>query len=109
MTAVIVAAVVAVILLYIIYSTVEFGMLYKVFGVLYIEVVTIMTAIALGNLFAKGTLFWTMFAVGAVLFTASDVMMVLNARIRNGFLRFMNLSLYYVGQLLIALSLYFIE
>ena len=100
---------VAAVILYIIYKNVELDKLYKAFGVFYIGVVSIMTAIAVGNVIHDGSAFRIWFAVGAVLFTVSDVIMVLNGRIHDAFLRVMNLSLYYVGQLLIALSMFFIE
>ena len=51
-----------------------------------------------------------MFAAGAFLFLVSDIVLILNTfGPKSKFsLRVTNLSLYYVGQLLIALSLLFV-
>lgn len=83
---------------------------FKIFGIVYIGVICLMTAVAAGNAiacsWATGSL---MFFVGAVLFLASDVIMIFNTfgtRQRQS-LRTANLTLYYLGQLLIALSLLF--
>lgn len=84
--------------------TVEAKRAFKVFGVAYIGAVVLMTAVAGGNIEGKGGL---MFFIGAVLFAASDVVLIFNTftkKQRFG-LRVTNLMLYYTGQLLIALSL----
>lgn len=87
---------------------------FKIFGILYIGVISLMTAVAGGNLFtapdgqagATGSL---LFFIGAVLFLASDVIMIFNTfgKQQRQALRTSNLLLYYAGQLLIALSLLF--
>lgn len=88
---------------------------FKVFGILYIGVISMMTAVAAGNCAAAlnsnpagitGSLF---FFLGALLFLASDVIMILNTfgKETRQSLRTSNLLLYYAGQLLIALSLLF--
>ncbi len=87
---------------------------FKIFGVLYIGVISLMTAVAAGNLLAAlgasadatGSL---LFFIGAVLFLLSDVIMILNTfgKQQKQVLRTSNLLLYYAGQLLIALSLLF--
>lgn len=81
---------------------------FKIFGIVYIGVVVLMTAVA-ASLFImqpESTRF-LMFMIGAILFTASDVVLVFNlfGKTKHKALRATNLSLYYLGQLLIALSL----
>ena len=70
-----------------------------------------MTSIAIGNCITSG--FETsalLYALGAVLFTVSDVVLIFNTFGKESkfSLRITNLSLYYIGQLLIAGSLFFI-
>ena len=84
---------------------------FKLFGILYIGIISLMTAVAAGNLIAAsgnatGSL---LFFLGATLFLASDVIMILNTfgKQQRQSMRTSNLLLYYVGQLLIALSLLF--
>lgn len=84
---------------------------FKIFGILYIGVISLMTAVAAGNLLtavgdSTGSL---LFFLGAVLFLASDVIMILNTfgKQQRQVLRTSNLLLYYAGQLLIAISLLF--
>lgn len=90
---------------------------FTLFGVVYIGVISLMTAVAAGNFLsvvaqaaltpaAVGSL---LFLLGALLFLASDVIMILNTfseRQRQP-MRTANLLLYIMGQLLIALSLSF--
>lgn len=107
---ILIGAVVAAVLLIIMYKTMNLKMAFKIFGIFYIEAVVIMTAIAIGNRIAVNSAFRTWYAVGAVLFTISDVVMIFNTfgKTQKFFLRIMNLSLYYVGQLLIAISIFLI-
>lgn len=107
---IIIGAIIAAVLLVVIYKTMEVKPAFQIFGFFYIEAVVIMTAIAIGNRIAVDSAFRTWYAVGAVLFTVSDVVMIFNTfgKTQKFFLRIMNLSLYYVGQLLIAASLFFV-
>lgn len=81
------------------------------FGIVYVVIVLLMTACAAGLLilqpFNYGHL---LFAAGAVLFTVSDVILVFHmfGRNKRRSLRALNLSTYYAGQILIALSLLFL-
>ncbi|MBQ4011772.1 MAG: hypothetical protein II602_04430, partial [Erysipelotrichales bacterium] len=61
----------------------------------------------IGNVLTLGTPFTKLFALGAVLFLISDIVLILNTFGKESkfSLRIVNLSLYYIGQLLIALSL----
>lgn len=107
---IIAGAIIALILLVVIYKTMEVKPAFQIFGLFYIEAVVIMTAIAIGNRISVDSAFRTWYAVGAVLFTVSDVVMIFNTfgKTQKFFLRIMNLSLYYVGQLLIAASIFFV-
>lgn len=93
-----------------IFKTLTVKLAFKIFGVLYIGAIVLMTAVAIGNVIAApGTAAW-MHAVGAVLFTLSDIVLIFNTfgKTQKFSMRITNLSLYYLGQLMIAGSLYFI-
>ena len=82
----------------------------RAFGVVYLAVVVVMFGCAA----ALAILHWgegcsLLFALGALLFLISDFVLVFNlfGRKKHPSLRAINLSLYYVGQLLIALCLLF--
>ena len=103
---------VAAILLAVIFKTFEVKLAFKIFGILYLGAVILMTSIAIGNCITSG--FETsalIYAIGAVLFTVSDVVLIFNTFGKESkfSLRITNLSLYYIGQLLIASSLFFIQ
>lgn len=93
-----------------IFKTLTVKLAFKLFGVLYIGAIVLMTAVAIGNvLTAPGTAAW-MHAIGAVLFTLSDIVLIFNTfgKEQKFSMRITNLTLYYWGQLLIAASLFFI-
>ncbi|MBR6472797.1 MAG: lysoplasmalogenase [Firmicutes bacterium] len=80
---------------------------FKIFGVVYIGAIMLLNCVAIGNLIAAPSGFNGLFALGAVLFLISDIVLILNTfgkEFRQS-LRITNISLYYAGQLLIALSL----
>ena len=106
--AVIIGAALAAGLLYYIFKTMEVKKAFKIFGVVYLGAVIIMTCLAIDGAIMGGTSAW-IFAVGAVLFTLSDIVLIFNtfSGVTKFSLRITNLSLYYLGQLLIALSLYY--
>ena len=84
---------------------------FKIFGIVYIGAIMLLNCIAIGNLIVSPSAFTAVFAAGAVLFLLSDIVLILNTfgkETRQG-LRVMNISLYYVGQLLIALSLLYLR
>lgn len=104
-------AVLAVILLTIIFKSFELKIAFKIFGVLYIGAVCLMASYSIGNAITAGfTTNTLLYAIGAVLFLVSDVVLIFNTfgPTQKFSLRITNLSLYYLGQLLIASSLYFI-
>ena len=80
---------------------------FKIFGVFYIGAIVILNCVAIGNLITTPGVFTGLFAAGALLFLISDIVLILNTfgSETKFSLRITNLSLYYIGQLLIALSL----
>jgi uncharacterized membrane protein YhhN len=80
----------------------------KHFGIVYLIVVFFMASCALGLLpVDAANAGYRLFATGAVLFAASDVLLVFHlfGKKRRPAFRAMNLSLYYLGQILIALTI----
>ena len=80
---------------------------FKIFGVFYIGAILILNCVAVGNLISAPSAFTGVFAAGAVLFLLSDIVLILNTFGSESkiSLRITNIGLYYIGQLLIALSL----
>lgn len=104
-------AALTVVILKIIFSRITADKKLKIFGVFYIGAVTVMTVIAAGAFFSELRSFSLCFLLGAVLFLASDIILILNTfggKTKIS-LRAANISLYYVGQLLIGLSLQFLK
>ncbi|MDD4312258.1 MAG: lysoplasmalogenase family protein [Eubacteriales bacterium] len=89
-------------------SRIEVDGAIKVFGIVYLCVVFLMACVALTLfLLQPQNLGRAIFALGGVLFAASDVLLVLGQfgkRSYRGF-RALNLSLYYVGQVCICLTI----
>ena len=83
---------------------------FKIFGVFYIGAIVLLNCVAIGNLLAAPSAFTGLFAAGAVFFLVSDIVLILNTfgSETKQSLRVTNIALYYVGQLLIALSLRFL-
>ena len=82
---------------------------FLIFGIVYLGVIVIMTAVAIGNAIAVQETFRILFALGAVLFTISDVVLIFNTFGEKTVFskRILNLSCYYIAQLLIAISIFF--
>ena len=83
---------------------------FKIFGVFYIGAIMLLNCVAIGNLITSPSAFTALFAAGAVFFLVSDIVLILNtfgAQTKQS-LRVTNISLYYIGQLLIACSLLFL-
>ncbi len=96
-------------LLIYIFKTMDVKPAFKIFGVFYLGAVFIMSAIAIGiTIFIPSTRS-LVYAVGAVLFTASDVVLIFNtfSGVTKFSMRITNLLLYYIGQILIAVSLFY--
>lgn len=92
-----------------IYKRIIASITLRIVGVIYIGIITFLNTSAIGNLILNPGTFTALFAFGAVLFLASDILLILNTfgpkHKRN--IRIIHLSLYYLGQVLIALSLTF--
>lgn len=90
-----------------IFARIEAKPAFKIFGVFYIGAIVIMNCVALGVLLAGPSAHAVVYMLGAVLFFISDVVLILNTfgGTSQFSLRVTNISLYYLGQLLIALSL----
>lgn len=93
-----------------IFKTLTVKLAFKIFGILYIGAIVLMTAVAAGNVICDPTTAAWMHAIGAVLFTLSDIVLIFNTfgPEQKFSMRITNLSLYYLGQLFIAFSLFFI-
>ena len=107
---ILIGAVLTAILMMWIFKQITAKKAFKIFGVFYIGAIMILNCVAIGNLISAPSTFTGIFAAGAVLFLISDIVLILNTfGPKSKFsLRVTNLSLYYVGQLLIALSLKFL-
>ena len=84
---------------------------FKIFGVVYIGAVVLLNCAAVTQLIESPSSFAMAFFIGAALFLISDVVLILNTfgrQSRFG-LRITNIGLYYLGQILIALSLFFMK
>lgn len=84
---------------------------FKIFGVVYIGAIVLLNCVAVGNLIASPSAFTAVFAAGCVLFLVSDIVLILNTfgKETKQTLRNTNIGLYYLGQILIALSLLFLK
>lgn len=79
----------------------------RAFGIVYVGAITVLNSVAIATMLAVPTTFSAIFVLGALLFLVSDVVLILNTfgGEESFELRVTNLTLYYLGQLLIALSL----
>ena len=107
---VVIGSILATLILTWIFKTLTVKIAFKVFGIFYIGAVVLMTCVAIGNVISIGSLSSMMYAIGAVSFTLSDIVLIFNTfgSEQKYSMRITNLSLYYLGQLLIACSLFFI-
>lgn len=94
-----------------IFSKITVAMAFKIFGIVYIGAIMLMNSVAFGILISAPSKHSMIFFTGALLFLISDIVLILNTfgPKQQQRLRVMNLSLYYVGQLLIGLSLQFLQ
>ena len=102
-----IGAVVAWLLLRWVFSQIDAPKAFKIFGVFYIGVISIMNVMAIMALFAMPSARTLVFMVGALFFLASDLILIINnfGPEQRFSLRIANLMLYYVAQLLIAISI----
>ena len=105
--AIIAGVVLAAVLLIWIFSKIEAQKAFKIFGIFYIGAISIMNTCAFKLVLEAATPGRIMFLIGAISFLISDVVLILNTfgKQTKFSLRITNLSFYYIGQLLIALSL----
>ena len=82
---------------------------FKIFGVFYLGAVFIMMCIAIGIAVFTPSKRSIIYCIGAILFTLSDVILIFNtfSGVSTFGRRIANLSLYYIGQILIAVSLFY--
>ncbi|MBQ3802835.1 MAG: lysoplasmalogenase [Oscillospiraceae bacterium] len=94
-----------------IFSKITAKKAFKIFGVFYLGAIMLLNCVAVSNLVSAPSAFTGLFAVGALLFLISDIVLILNTfGPKSKFsLRVTNLSLYYIGQLLIAWSMLFVK
>lgn len=90
-----------------IFSQIEAVGALKLIGVFYVGIVVILNCLALSALLARPGTQQLVFLAGTLLFLVSDVILILNTfggdpQFKR---RIVNLTLYYLGQILIALSL----
>lgn len=91
-----------------IFTQIEAQKAFKIFGIFYIGAIVIMNCFAVTNLIQDITnTRYIIFVIGAISFLISDIVLILNTfgKTTKFSLRITNLSLYYIGQLLIAISL----
>ena len=83
---------------------------FKIFGVVYIGAIVLLNCTAFINMVTAPSAFTMIFFAGALLFLVSDIVLILNTfgSSPRFSLRVTNLSLYYIGQILIALSLMYL-
>lgn len=103
-----IGAVLAAVLLTYIFKTMDVKLAFKIFGVFYLGAVIIMTVMAMDVAMVMQNVRSIEYAIGAVLFTVSDIVLIFNTfsgKTRFS-MRITNLSLYYIGQLMIAFCLF---
>lgn len=107
-TCIIVGAILAAALLAYIFKTMDVKLAFKIFGVFYLGAVIIMTVMSIDVAMAMQNIRSIEYAIGAVLFMVSDIVLIFNTFSgKTKFsMRITNLSLYYAGQLLIAMCLF---
>ena len=94
-----------------IFARIEAKAALKLIGVFYIGIVVILNCLAAGAFISAPSAQAAVFLAGTLLFLVSDVILILNTFGGNPrfSLRACNLTLYYVGQILIASSLFFLR
>lgn len=101
-------AILAAVLLAYIFKTMDVKLAFKIFGVFYLGAVIIMTVMAIDVAIVMQNIRSVEYAIGAVLFTLSDIVLIFNTfsgKTRFS-MRITNLTLYYIGQMMIAFCLF---
>lgn len=83
---------------------------FKIFGIVYIGAIVLLSCTAFANLIIEPSTFRLIFFAGALLFLVSDIILIINTfgSVSRFTLRVTNLILYYIGQIMIALSLMYL-
>lgn len=105
---VVIGAIIATSLLAYIFKTMEVKKAFKIFGIFYLGAVIIMTVMAIDVAAVTRSIRSIEYAIGALFFTVSDIVLIFNTfsgKTRFS-MRITNLSLYYIGQMMIALCLF---
>lgn len=107
---IVVGALVAAVILFYIFRTMDVKPAFKIFGIFYLGAIIIMTVMAIDAAVYRPVTKCLLFAFGAVLFTGSDLILIFNTFSGNETFprRIANLSLYYIAQICIALTTMFI-
>ena len=103
----IIGTILAVFLIRWIYKRITTSRKIKIAGGFYLEAIMLLNAASVGNVIASPGSFTFVFALGTFLFLISDVLLILNTfgADPKRSTRIIHISLYYAGQVLIALSL----
>lgn len=106
---IIIGAIISAALLAYIFKTMKVKTAFKIFGVFYLGAIIIMTVMAIDAAILLPTTKNLLFAFGAILFTASDIVLIFNTFSGNETFprRVTNLSLYYIAQICIAITCLF--
>lgn len=93
-----------------IFKTMKVKIAFKIFGVFYLGIIIVMTCIAIDSAIFNTSIQLILFAIGAVAFTISDIVLIFNtfSGKEKFSMRITNLSFYYAAQILIALTLMFV-
>ncbi len=107
---IVIGAVIAAVILIYIFKTMKVKLAFKIFGVFYLGAIIIMTVMAIDAAIYRPVTKCLLFAFGAILFTASDLILIVNTFSGKETFprRIANLSLYYIAQICIALTTMFI-
>lgn len=103
----IIGIIISIFIIRIIYKNTYVDKAIRIAGIIYIEVLTLLNAVAIGNFILSPTSFEGVFALGTFLFLISDILLMLNTfgSKKKRSVRVIHISIYYLGQMLIALSL----
>ena len=108
----IIAIVITALLMMWIFTKITAEKAFKIFGIVYIGAIVLLNVVAIYNMLTStfNPTFTKIFALGAMFFLISDVVLILNTfgSESKQSLRICNISLYYIGQILIAMSLLYL-
>ena len=108
-TSIAVGTVIAAVILICMNRKLELALSYKIVGIIYVCTIVLMTTVAVINFITDRKIDRGIYAFGAVFFLASDVILIFNTfgKEKKFGLSALTLALYYIGQISIALSLFY--